>query len=72
MRPLFIVTSAVDTRYGIYSPQERLKMTLDTIQCLRDRVPGCKIALNEVSGNGLAAEFAEQLEEAVEFHELDT
>lgn len=68
MRPLFIVTSAVDTRYGIYSPQERLKMTLDTIQCLRDRVPGCKIALNEVSGNGLAAEFAEQLEEAVDLY----
>jgi hypothetical protein len=31
-------------------------------------VPGCKIALNEVSGNGLDAKFAAQLEDAVDLY----
>jgi hypothetical protein len=66
--PLFIVTSAVDTRYGIYNKQQRLDMTLATIQCLRDRVPGCKIAMNEVSGNGLDDATAATLEDAVDLY----
>lgn len=56
MNVLVIVTSAVESRFGIYSADQRLAMTLDTIKNLRERIPGVKIAVNEVSGNGLSAD----------------
>lgn len=56
MNTLVIVTSAVESRFGIYSADQRLKMTLDTISNLRERVPGVKIVVNEVSGNGIQPE----------------
>jgi hypothetical protein len=65
---LFMVTSAIESRYGIYTPGQRLDQTLETIQCLRDRVPGCVISLNEVSGNGLADQYAARLEDAVDYY----
>lgn len=56
MNVLVIVTSAVETRFGIYNADQRLAMTLDTIKNLRERIPGVKIAVNEVSGSGLSAD----------------
>lgn len=67
-RALFMVTSAIETRYGIYTPDQRLEQTLETIQCLRDRVPDCVISLNEVSGNGLQEQYSTALEEAVDYY----
>lgn len=55
MNVLVIVTSAVESRFGIYNADQRLEMTLNTINNLRERIPGVKIAVNEVSGNGLDA-----------------
>ena len=68
MRPLFIVTSAVESRYGIYSPEQRIEQTLETISGLRERVPGCKIAMSEVSGNGLRQEYEDRLMDAVDLY----
>lgn len=56
MNTLVIVTSAVESRFGIYNADQRLAMTLETIANLRERVPGVKIVINEVSGNGISAE----------------
>lgn len=67
MNPLFIVTSAVESRFGIYKPAERLQMTLDTIANVREHVPGVTIAISEVSGNGLAKEYEEQLMDACDY-----
>ena len=53
MNVLVIVTSAVESRFGIYNADQRLEMTLSTISNLRERIPGVKIVVNEVSGNGL-------------------
>lgn len=61
MKSTFIVTSAVNSRFGIYSMQQRLDMTIDTIKCLRDRIPGCKIIISEVSGDGLPESVENQL-----------
>jgi hypothetical protein len=66
IRAMFMVTSAVESRFGIYSPQQRLDQTLATIANLRDRVPGCQIVLSEVSGNGLQSRYEEQLMDAVD------
>jgi hypothetical protein len=68
MNTLFIVTSAVNSRFGIYTAEQRLDMTLQTIQCLRDRVPGCKIVINEVSGSGVSHEAEQALMAAVDLY----
>ena len=67
MNTLFIVTSAVESRFGIYSPEQRLQMTLDTITNIRERVPNATIAISEVSGNGLATNYEDQLMDACDY-----
>lgn len=66
MKTTFIVTSAIHTRFGVYDHAQRLQQTLDTIKCLRDRVPGCKIVINEVSGSGYTPETENALMDAVD------
>lgn len=61
MTPMVIVTSAVETRFGIYSPEQRLEMTLETIRNLRERMPNAIVVISEVSGNGLKQEYEKQL-----------
>ena len=68
MKTTFIVTSAVNSRFGIYKPEERLDMTLQTLQCLRDRVPDCKIVISEVSGDGISQEMEDQLMDACDVY----
>jgi len=68
MKTTFIVTSAVHSRFGIYTWNQRLAMTLDTIRCLRERVSGCKIVINEVSGSGVVAETEQALMDAVDLY----
>ena len=45
-----IVTSAINTKFGVYSSDQRLAQTLDTIASIRTRIPGCTIFLLEISG----------------------
>ena len=50
MTPLFIVTSAINSRFGIYTPEERMGQTLETIRSIRTHSPLAKIALAEMAG----------------------
>ena len=68
MKTTFIVTSAVNSRFGIYTPQQRLEMTLDTLKCLRERVPDSKIVISEVSGSGISQAMEDQLMEACDVY----
>lgn len=68
MNALFVITSAVESRFGVYNPEQRLQMTLETIANVRDRVPGVKIAISEVSGNGLAQQYEDRLLEQVDVY----
>jgi hypothetical protein len=68
MKPLVIVTSAIETRFGIYDPNQRIDMTLATIDNLRERMPGVKIAISEVSGNGLKARYEDRLMTACDYY----
>jgi hypothetical protein len=63
---MFMVTSAVESRFGVYTPAQRLEQTLATISNLRKQVPGCQIVLSEVSGNGLQSQFEDALMDAVD------
>jgi hypothetical protein len=50
MRPLIILTSALNTKFGVHSNQQRLQQTLDSIHSIRQRAPGAKIAIVEMGG----------------------
>lgn len=68
IKPLVIVTSAVESRFGIYSPEQRLEMTLATIANLRERIPNVVIAISEVSGNGLQEKYETALLDNCEYY----
>lgn len=50
MKHCFIVTSAVNSRFGVYSPEDRLLQTVITIRSIKQKVPDAKIVLMEVTG----------------------
>mgnify|MGYP003352513076 FL=1 len=68
IKPLVLVTSAIETRFGIYTADQRLDMTLGTLRNLRERMPGCVIALSEVSGGGLQSKYEEALLEECDYY----
>jgi hypothetical protein len=49
MKTLFIVTSCLIPAIGVFSPDERLKQTLETIDSIRKKAPGSFIILSDVS-----------------------
>lgn len=50
IRHLFVVTSAINSRFGIYKPQERLTQTLATVDSIRQRIPDAGIVIMECTG----------------------
>lgn len=58
----FIVTSAVNSKFGVYTPEERLAQTVITLQNIRFRVPGAKIIVMECAGTALTDAQSETLE----------
>jgi hypothetical protein len=52
----FIVTSAINSKFGVYKPAERLQQTLDTVKSIKDRIPTAKIVIMEVTGEPMTTE----------------
>jgi len=50
MKSLFIVTSALNTKFGVHPTDLRLNQTIDTINSIKKYAPGAKIAVIEMSG----------------------
>lgn len=50
-----IITSAINTKFGIYTTEQRLAQTLETIRSVRAYVPGSVIFLSEMAGIPLTA-----------------
>lgn len=46
----FVVTSAVNSKFGVFTPAERLQQTLDTIASIKRKVPNSKIFIMECCG----------------------
>lgn len=59
----FVVTSAVNSKFGVYSPEERLAQTVITLQNIRFRVPDAKIIVMECAGTTLTEEQSNTLEQ---------
>ena len=51
IRHAFIVTSAVNSKFGVFKPQERLQQTLDTINSIKAKIPDAKIIIMECCGD---------------------
>lgn len=62
----FIVTSAVNTRFGIYSAAQRLQQTIGTIESIRQRIPSAKIVVVEMSGVPLTDEQVSRLTDSAD------
>jgi hypothetical protein len=52
----FIVTSAINSKFGVFDPNKRLIQTVDTIESIRKRVPGATVILMECCGEPLKQE----------------
>jgi hypothetical protein len=59
----FVVTSAVNSKFGVYSPAARMQQTLTTLQNVRAKVPDCKIIVMECAGTALTDAQSELIEE---------
>ena len=46
----FIVTSAVNSKFGVFTPDERLQQTVDTINSIKNKIPSAKIIIMECCG----------------------
>lgn len=58
----FVVTSAVNSKFGVYSSQERLAQTVITLQNIQFRVPDAKIIVMECAGTALIESQSNVLE----------
>jgi len=64
IRHAFMVTSAINTKFGVYNNQQRLEQTLGTIDSIRARVPDAKIVVVEMGAIPLTDEQTDTLESA--------
>ena len=68
MRPLFILTSALNTKFGVHSNEQRLQQTLDSIASIRKYCPEASIAIVEMGGIPSTPEQIDALESPVEYY----
>jgi hypothetical protein len=61
MKHAFIVTSAINSKFGVYKPAERLEQTIGTIKSIKSKIPDAKIFVMECCGTPITNEQANQL-----------
>lgn len=67
MKHLFIVTSAVKTKFKVNSEEARLSQTLMTVRSILARVPDAMIVVIEASGIPLDEDIVKALEDEVHY-----
>ena len=50
MNALFFLTSALNTKFGVFDNRQRLDQTLETFASIKKYCPGAKIAFVEMAG----------------------
>ena len=61
-----LITSAINTKFGVYSTEQRMAQTLATIADVKLRLPGAKIFLLEMAGIPLTNEQRDTLGKVVD------
>jgi len=51
-----MVTSAINSKFGVFKPEERLQQTLDTINSIKSKIPDAKIYVIECCGEPIKKE----------------
>lgn len=59
----FIVTSAINSKFGVYTPRQRLDQTLNTIATIKERVPDAFIVVMECCGTPINDLQANQIKD---------
>ena len=62
----FLITSAINTKFGVFNSDQRLQQTIDTINSINGRVPGAKIHLIEMAAIPLTTEQRDKLSPLVD------
>ena len=69
---IFLVSSAINTKFGVFDSLNRIHQTLDTISSIRRSVENVKIILLEMAAIPLTEEqkliFSSEVDEIMEFH----
>jgi hypothetical protein len=66
MNHTFLITSAINTKFGVFNGDQRLQQTIDTINSINGRAPGAKIYLVEMSAIPLTDEQKSKLNSLVD------
>lgn len=66
MQADFIITSALNTRFGVFSADQRLEQTFETIRSIRSKLPDSRIFLVEMGGIQPSAEQVAALASCVD------
>jgi hypothetical protein len=66
MNTAFMITSALNTKFGVYKTTERIEQTLATAASIRTKVPGATIIAVEMAGVPPTPEQIKIMEEAVD------
>ena len=72
MKTIFIVTSCLIPAIGVFSPEERLKQTLETVDSIRKKSPESTIILSDVSIEPLNSVYNELISKVDLFLNLST
>jgi len=56
MKHAFIVTSAVNSKFGVFKPAERLQQTIDTVASIKSKIDDAKIIVMECCGDPIQPE----------------
>jgi hypothetical protein len=65
MNHLFVISSAINTKFGEFDSNQRLLQTYRTFKSVHDRVPNAKLAVFESSGYPLDSETVQALHNVV-------
>lgn len=57
----FVVTSAINSKFGVYSPAQRLEQTIDTIKSIKAKIPDAKVYVMECCGTAITTDQAQAL-----------
>jgi len=67
MKTLFVLSSAINSRFGVYTPAERLNQTLDSVASIRQRCPGADVCVVEMAGVAIPEEQIKLINEQVDY-----